>query len=78
MEKRFKHLRYIVCFFNIFFLKCKYMRSLVAFLFGIYIGQEYGRLIPNLKNESIKLYEKLEHELNTFNEDVVRRQGNKK
>jgi Tfp pilus assembly protein PilP len=54
------------------------MRSLVALLFGIYIGQEYGRLIPNLKNESIKLYEKLEHELNTFNEDVVRRQGNKK
>jgi hypothetical protein len=45
------------------------MRSLVAFLFGIYIGQEYGTLIPNLKNESIKLYEKvqkniLEHELN--------------
>ena len=48
------------------------MRSLVALLFGIYIGQEYGTLIPNLKNESLKLYENiqkniLEYELNNKN-----------
>lgn len=59
-------------FFYIFFLKYKYMRSLVALLFGIYIGQEYGTLIPNLKNESLKLYENiqkniLEYELNNKN-----------
>jgi Tfp pilus assembly protein PilP len=48
------------------------MRSLLAFLLGVYIGQEYGKMIPNLKNESIKLYENiqkniLEYELHNKN-----------
>lgn len=48
------------------------MRTIIALLFGIYIGQEYGKLIPNLKNESIKLYENIqknivEYELNNKN-----------
>ena len=48
------------------------MRSLLAFLLGVYIGQEYGKMIPNLKNESVKLYEKiqkniLEYELHNKN-----------
>jgi uncharacterized membrane-anchored protein YhcB (DUF1043 family) len=34
------------------------MRSLIAFLLGIYIGQDIN--IPNLKNESIKLYENIQ------------------
>jgi len=57
---------------GVFFKKFIYMRSLVAFLLGVFIGQEYGTLIPNLKNESIKLYQQvqknmLEHELNNKN-----------
>jgi len=35
------------------------MRSLVAFILGVFIGQEYGNLIPNIKNESIKFLENI-------------------
>jgi hypothetical protein len=33
------------------------IKIVIAFVTGVYIGQEYGKLIPNVKNESVKKYE---------------------
>ena len=43
------------------------MRSLLAFLLGVYVGQEYGNLLPSLKNESIKMYENIKKNLQEKN-----------
>ena len=32
------------------------IRTLCIFLFGIYIGQEYGNLIPNVKSKTYEAY----------------------
>ena len=29
-------------------------QSIVSFLFGVYIGQEFGNNIPNVKNKTIE------------------------
>lgn len=28
----------------------------VVFLFGVFVGQEYGKQFPNVKNKSINIY----------------------
>lgn len=33
------------------------IRSLVAFVLGVYVGQEYGNIIPNVKNKTYELLE---------------------
>lgn len=35
------------------------MRSLLAFIFGVYVGQEYGKMIPNVKMKTYELLESL-------------------
>jgi len=32
------------------------LRLLGAFFLGVYVGQEYGKQIPNVKNTSLELY----------------------
>jgi hypothetical protein len=31
-------------------------KSLLAFTFGLFLGQEYGSVLPNVKNEGLILY----------------------
>ena len=33
------------------------LRTLIVFVAGVYIGQEYGNTIPNVKMKSYELYE---------------------
>lgn len=30
------------------------IKHTITFLFGIYVGQEYGKYIPNVKNKTMK------------------------
>jgi hypothetical protein len=43
----------------VFFFVYNYimMRILIVFIAGVYIGQEYGNTIPNVKIKSYELYE---------------------
>jgi hypothetical protein len=34
-------------------------RTLIVFIAGVYIGQEYGNTIPNVKVRSYEMYESL-------------------
>jgi hypothetical protein len=31
-------------------------QNIISFLFGVYIGQEFGNHIPNVKNKSVELF----------------------
>lgn len=33
------------------------IRTLFVFIFGVYIGQEYGNLIPNVKIKTYEVFE---------------------
>mgnify|MGYP000105742325 CR=1 FL=1 len=33
------------------------MRSIFAFLVGVYVGQEYDNLIPNVKQKTFQIFE---------------------
>lgn len=33
-------------------------RTLAIFIFGVYVGQEYGNVIPNVKLKSEEFYDK--------------------
>ena len=33
------------------------IRTLCVFIFGVYVGQEYGNLIPNVKNKTCEVFE---------------------
>lgn len=35
-----------------------FIKYTVTFLAGVYIGQEYGKTIPNVKQYTLELYEK--------------------
>jgi uncharacterized membrane-anchored protein YhcB (DUF1043 family) len=37
------------------------MRLLIAFVVGIYVGQEYGRLLPNVRNKTMEIFEELKN-----------------
>ena len=37
------------------------LKILIALVTGIYIGQEYSVLIPNVKNETVKKYEEFKN-----------------
>ena len=32
------------------------IQNICSFIFGVYIGQEFGTYIPNVKNKSIELF----------------------
>lgn len=32
------------------------IKHTITFLFGIYIGQEYGKYIPNVKNKTVEYF----------------------
>jgi hypothetical protein len=34
-------------------------KSLLAFTFGLFLGQEFGSVLPNVKNEGIILYNQI-------------------
>lgn len=36
------------------------IQSLIIFLFGIYIGQEFGNNIPNVRQKTIDIWKELE------------------
>lgn len=33
------------------------LKIVIAFVSGVYIGQEYGKFVPNVKTETLKKYE---------------------
>ena len=33
------------------------MKNIIIFLFGVYIGQEFGETIPNVKKKSVEMYD---------------------
>lgn len=35
-------------------------QSIVSFLFGVYIGQEFGNNIPNVKNKTLEMLKEFE------------------
>lgn len=35
-------------------------QNIICFLFGIYVGQEYGNTIPNVREKSIEVWKELE------------------
>lgn len=51
------------------------LKIIIAFVSGVYIGQEYGNLIPNVKNKSIKKYEEFINSdfYKKFNEDILKK-----
>lgn len=34
------------------------LRTLAVFMLGVYVGQEYGSVIPNVKSKSEEFYDK--------------------
>jgi len=45
---------YKIIFFN------KMIQSIIFFLFGVYIGQEFGTNIPNVRQKTIEIWKELE------------------
>lgn len=37
------------------------MRSLFAFIVGVYVGQEYGNLIPNVRKKTLEMFEEFKY-----------------
>lgn len=35
------------------------IKHTITFLFGIYVGQEYGKYIPNVKNKAMEYFKEL-------------------
>jgi hypothetical protein len=50
-------------------------QSIVSFLFGVYIGQEFGNNIPNVKNKTIEILK--EFEKTEFYSNYIKRDKNK-
>lgn len=51
------------------------LRHFITFLLGIYVGQEYGKFIPNVKNKTVEyisefkkteLYKKMEQDFGEY------------
>ena len=36
------------------------IQNIISFIFGVYIGQEFGNNIPNVRNKSIEIWKELE------------------
>ena len=51
-------------------------QSIVSFLFGVYIGQEFGNNIPNVKNKTIEVFK--EFEKTEFYSNYIKNKGVKK
>jgi hypothetical protein len=45
------------------------IKYIVSFVFGVYIGQEYGSLVPNVKNRTIEALKQIKE--SDFYKEVI-------
>ncbi len=45
------------------------LRYIVSFVFGVYIGQEYGVLVPNVKHKTIDMLKQIKE--SDFYKEVI-------
>lgn len=54
------------------------LKTVGAFLFGVYIGQEYRHQIPNIKENAIRLYLEFQKTVETESRKIKDEKLNKK
>jgi len=54
-----RKINFEIILYNHYYIKDNVImiRTLCVFIFGVYVGQEYGNLIPNVKSKTYEVFE---------------------